>query len=394
MLNGPLENITEKDLQELVKNNVLEKRTLEYKSALPGGSDGDHKEFLADASSFANTNGGDLIFGITEADGSLQSEIGIDIPNPDTEIARLENMMRDGINPRISTDFKVLDLTSSKKALILRVKPSLEAPHRVTYRGHDKFYRRNSNGKYAMDVAELRTAFLQGSDIVEKIKRFRETRISEIEFGNTPNPLVNNDAFIAIHILPLAAFNTSTKIDSKTLSDLNRGQYQSFKPFYSHGYSHQINLEGVMAYMTHQDPITRTYTQLYRNGIIEAVESKIIADYGASSKQLPTGAIESEVLNYAQEMIGLLSQLGFTPPLYIFLSLVGIKGFHLGIPQGFAISEKYAIRQDRLLLPEVIIESPTENIAKKFRPVFDVIWNAGGISKSLNFDDNDNFVTR
>jgi hypothetical protein len=393
MLNGLLENITEKDLQELVENNVLEKRTLEYKSALPGGSDGDHREFLADASSFANTNGGDIIFGITEVDGFLKTEIGIDIPNPDTEISRLENMMRDGINPRISTDFKVIDLASQKKFLILRVKPSLEAPHRVTYRGHDRFYRRNSNGKYAMDVAELRTAFLQSSDIVEKIKRFRETRISDIEFGNTPNPLMNNDAFIAIHILPLSTFNTSAKIDSNTLAAIRMNQ--DFRPFYPSGWSHQINLEGIVAYTTYNDPVTRTYTQLYRSGIIEAVESRVLADYrGTQNKLLPTVFIEKNVMLYSEAMINFLSGLDFKPPFYVFLTLVGIKGLHIQMPDNYINLEKMPIPINRLLLPEVIIESTTDSTTKKFRPIFDMIWNAGGHSQSLNFDANDNFIAQ
>jgi len=39
---------------------------LDYKRDVPGESDQDKKEFLADISSFANATGGDLIYGVDE----------------------------------------------------------------------------------------------------------------------------------------------------------------------------------------------------------------------------------------------------------------------------------------------------------------------------------------
>ena len=64
-LNKPLDQIEERDLQELLAGQVSEHKTLEYKLALPGNSDSERKEFLADVSSFANAAGGDLIYGNT-----------------------------------------------------------------------------------------------------------------------------------------------------------------------------------------------------------------------------------------------------------------------------------------------------------------------------------------
>jgi len=72
-----LNAITEEDLQSLITNGVAEGRTIDYKRDLPGNSDGDKKEFLADVSSFANTGGGDLVFGMDEA-GGLPTRIARD----------------------------------------------------------------------------------------------------------------------------------------------------------------------------------------------------------------------------------------------------------------------------------------------------------------------------
>jgi FkbM family methyltransferase len=51
MIPKRLAEITEDDLLALISNGVAEGRVLEYKRDLPGNSDGDKKEFLADSNS-------------------------------------------------------------------------------------------------------------------------------------------------------------------------------------------------------------------------------------------------------------------------------------------------------------------------------------------------------
>ena len=58
MLTKSIDQITEIDLKSLIDNSVIERKTLDYKAALPGNSESDKKEFLADISSFANSIGG------------------------------------------------------------------------------------------------------------------------------------------------------------------------------------------------------------------------------------------------------------------------------------------------------------------------------------------------
>ena len=392
MITKKLEDIEIADIRQLVDNNVIEKKTLEYKSELPGDSDGAKKEFLADVSSFANTLGGDLIFGVSEIDEELGEEIGFSIGKPDSEISRLENIIRDGISPRIEVDIRPLDVEGEKKILIIRIKASLNTPHRVIFKGHDKFYRRNSNGKYPIDVDELRTAFLQSSSLIEKIRNFRKERIFGIKAGETPIPISDSSAFMAIHILPLSSFSSPSYLDRDVVKALDEGRHASiFTPVSrGGGWSHRINLDGVVAYCggDPQKP-TFTYTQLYRNGIIEGVESSI-SDSGAE-KILPTYWIENKTMKYVTQMIKLITEFGFQPPFYVFLTLTSVEGFKVREPQRMISINKYSIKVKDLFLPEVVIEKLDYNTGKKFRPVFDMIWNAGGISRSLNFDEDDNF---
>jgi predicted HTH transcriptional regulator len=63
----PLTEIDESDLQTLVDNGVREGKEIEYKEALTLFSPEQKQEFLNDVSSFANTNGGLLFYGIRES---------------------------------------------------------------------------------------------------------------------------------------------------------------------------------------------------------------------------------------------------------------------------------------------------------------------------------------
>ena len=103
MIGKSIDKITEEDLQDLIDNSVLERKTIEYKQSLPSNSDSAKKEFLADVSSFANASGGDLIYGIIEDrnTGLPETLDGLAIDNVDQEILRLDSMIRDGIEPRL-----------------------------------------------------------------------------------------------------------------------------------------------------------------------------------------------------------------------------------------------------------------------------------------------------
>jgi predicted HTH transcriptional regulator len=185
-LNKPLESIDEGDLQELIDNQVPEGKTIEYKEALPGNSDGDKKEFLADVSLFANAAGGNLIFGMKEDSGTLVEIRGLQISNVDAEILRLENIIQTGIAPRLPVvHIHSVPLPSKPQqcALIIRVRKSWLSPHMVTFRNDSKFYTRNSRGKYQLDVSELRTAFLLSETTAERIRNFRAERLSMIVAG-------------------------------------------------------------------------------------------------------------------------------------------------------------------------------------------------------------------
>src|SRR5687768_2897901 len=98
----PIGSIVQADLLALVTNAETESRVIEYKLTLPGTSDSEKKEFLADVSSFANAAGGDIVYGMEELGGAPTQLVGLQLNNTDAEKLRLEDLMRSSIAPRIA----------------------------------------------------------------------------------------------------------------------------------------------------------------------------------------------------------------------------------------------------------------------------------------------------
>ena len=177
MIPKVLNEVAEADLIALISNGVCEGRTIDYKRDMPGNSDGDKKEFLADVSSFANAGGGDLVFGMEEAGGLPTNLVGLASRDLDFEIRRLDSILAAGLTPRIRYGTKIVAPTNGSRSMVLRVERSWVGPHRVVFQGHDKFYGRNSAGKYPLDLNELRAAFTLSSSAIERIRAFRSDRI-------------------------------------------------------------------------------------------------------------------------------------------------------------------------------------------------------------------------
>ena len=115
------DNLSEDDLQALKENAVSEGISLDYKRDAYGRSDAENKEFLKDITSFANTTGGHILIGVDEDEGIPTDIRGVEI-DCDAEVGRLENLLRDRIEPRV-VGIRLLQvpLDNGKRVLAVRI---------------------------------------------------------------------------------------------------------------------------------------------------------------------------------------------------------------------------------------------------------------------------------
>jgi hypothetical protein len=381
MINKSIGEITEQDLQTLIAQKEVEGKTIEYKQELPGNTDADKKEFLADVSSFANSSGGDLIYGMVEEGGIPVALNGLDIEDYDQVKQKLENLMRSCIEPRIpSLAIQQVPLSNSRKVLMIRIPKSWTSPHRVRYEKHTKFYARSSAGKYELDVAELRIAFNLSETITERIRNFRRDRISNIVANETP-VLLPDTAKIVLHLIPIVAFSTAQSYEINKIASAPG----KMRPMFSSGWNNRYNLDGFLTY-AHGAEKTHSYVQLFRNGIIEAVETSML-EPNEHGLYIPSGVYEQELIGSLRQYLSLLETLTVEPPIFVFLTLLGVKGYQMGTGRSSRGHEHHVIDRDIILLPEIPIDSYQVVAEDILKPCFDSVWNACGFPSSLNYKD-------
>lgn len=391
------EQITPEYITALVDNRVSERKTIDYKRDLPGRTDQDKEEFLADVSSFANTEGGDLIFGITESSGVPTGVIGAAIADPDAEKLRFQNLIRDGLQPRLPSppEMEWITIGKANPVLVIRIRKSWRSPHRVSFGGHGHFYGRNSNGKYQLDVGELRDAMVRGESVSERIRGFRAERVIAVKSGATPIAVEDVPRQI-VHLVPLSAFVSSGEVDvPETIRNIATNRLILLQPLgRASNWDHRVNLEGRVVFEVTASALgnSRSYTQFYRSGIIEAVG--ILPISRALSNERPSVIAPdwvAELRAFLVRSFALLEELKLSPPILFFFSLTGIKGFSLAMDRYFGATGN-VFESDDIVLAEYIVEAYPVSVDLLLSRVLKTIWNAVGLEKCPFFDEHGNWL--
>ncbi len=391
MIPKALDSIAKTDIDALLANKVPEGRSLDYKLTLPGGKDEEKKEFLADVSSFSNSTGGDIVFGVSEVGGVPANVPGLNVADLDAEKLRLEGVIRDGIEPRIiGVQIQSVSGFPSGPVLVIRIPRSFAAPHMVTFKNSSRFFTRNSAGKYQMDVAELRTAFDISGSLGERLQRFRTDRLAKIIAGETP-VRIKNSAKAILHIFPLSSFSLTSYIALKIKQTI----IQRLSPVQLGAFGHHNNLEGFVSYAgITGGQNSSSYCQFFRNGMVEAAYTNMFYATDTGEAFIDTARFERQLVSSVESYLGGLGELGVPVPLLITVSLIGVKGAWLDAGPNTSRFESAPVDRDTALLPDVIVESYDVEVPRVMRPIFDALWNSGGYERSFYYDDEGNWVLR
>ena len=373
-----VEEIEILDMQELV-GNARKIKSLDFKRIIKIDNDAEKEEFLADISSFANSVGGNTIYGIEEENGLATNLCGFKTNNIDSLILKIENLLRDSIKPRINNiGIKSLKLENNDFILLIRIPKSWNSPHMIDFKGKTKFYARNSAGKYKMDVDEIRTSFSLSESITEKIKSFRRERLSIIESGETPI-ILKNKAKIVLHMIP---FNSIGKSENYDLSFLiNQETRKPLRTIIAESINYNYNVDGLILH----DPNNFSYTQIFRQGMIESV-----CNMWDTENIIPSCAYEDWLLKTIKNYLDILNGLNIDFPIIIMVSLLDVKGFKMNISKDLEwrliIPNENKIDRDNLIINGVIMNNKNEDISKLVKPIFDAVWNSCGFANSLNYN--------
>jgi hypothetical protein len=366
------------DLTNLIDAGEREGVGLEYKAELVLSNDEQKKEFLADVSSLANAKGGFLVFGIDEErdkdghpTGIPAKVIGIKAENIGNELLRLENIARDGIEPRINgLRIKSISISDGVSAIIAYIPLSLVGPHIVKYKGSSRFFSRNSSGKYPLAYSEIRHAFLKSDERVQRIRAFRMDRIAKLIAGEHPADLGGNP-LIVVHLLPIGDFT----VDAIQAKNLN------IEPIYSIGWNSALNFEGALF-----SSQSHSYIQVFRDGAVEAVSGNLIR----KDSNIPSFTYEDEIRKALPRLLDAMMKLEIAYPIAFCYSLLGVKGRQFTVGNNYYHPPSPIPRND-LIIDEILLET-SANPDSILKPIFDLVWQACGWPRSINFDQTGKWI--
>jgi len=392
MLPALIEEVVADHVASLVKERTAERKALEYKEKLPDGTDGAKKEFLADVCSFANSSGGDILYGVRdERDGSGRSTgipeaiVGLASSNLSVEIQRLESMIRDGIRPRVpKVEIRDIEVPEQGAILLVRIGRSWIAPHMVTYGGTSRFYSRHSTGKYQLDVQEIGQAFAGQRSLGEQLRNWRAERIARILVDQSPMRL-DGPSRLLVHFTPASALSGSQMIESWPVRTELRNLFRPSSLSSSTGW--RYNADGFFVYSLKGADGCASYVQLFRNGCLEYGDGYILncGEEGGRPRNIPSKVFEEKLVQIFGNAVLLLDRLAVDDPVYLSCALVGVQNSKLSRDGlSFYLSDvQHTFDREVIQTSELQIdrgESPPYR--GSLLPIVDSIWQANGYEQT------------
>ncbi len=382
LFDKPLDLITEDDLVSLTegpdREGYREGYQIEYKQAVTFKDKQDKLDFLAAVTSFANSVGGDLLIGITAVSGvpvAIAGWEGIDV---DQEKQRIENLLRDQVEPRISFRIREIRLRNGNVAILIRVPWSWAQPHMVRMDQVNRFYYRHSAGKNPMNVSQLRAAFALTTRLEEQIATFRRERITGIKDGVAGHLTPPPGAIVIVHLVPFEYFRSGFTLDLEAAMKHAQGGQGGILPLGTGSNGHRYSLDGI--YCFDEAHPCNAYTLIFRNGVMEAANRKLFVAY-EGRKLIPCGELVRVVLNHVTSAIALYQKLNVPPPLVAIMTLLGVGDHEFATGAGRSGYYPHPVDRDDLLLPEALVQDFSTPPVDICRPIFDALYNAAGYPK-------------
>lgn len=377
--------ITADDIRGILAERVREGLQLEFKREVNVDKP---REWAVDITAFANTAGGVILIGVVDDDGRPIEVIGVDDSNVDALLQRLSNVIRDRVEPTLPGLHMEAIEVEGQTVVAASVPRSWAAPHLVRSGDRWQVARRNSTGKYSVsDVIELRGLFAQAEDVATRIRRWHRDRVLAVQTGTGPAPLTEGPFLLTtLRSLILSTPGMPPPRDVMELEGVR--EFQQVSPPRSQSWGTRFNLEGI----ARCDTEGTGYVHVHRDASIEVADTQALASVRQRGI-LDGRQVAGTLIDAAWSALRLAPPAGQTVPVVLQASLYGVDGATFkGVPSNRAWGlPDPTLKHATIDLPAVTIDrwpDRWDDVATLMRPGLDVLWNAGGHSRCLWFDDH------
>ena len=387
MLLETLDQVNAEFLRKLCDDRCPESDTLEFKRGIPGGLDKDKHELLKDVCALANSDGGDLVYGIEENAGVASALVPLAGESADAAKRRLSQVLDAGLEPRVQgLRFHHVEVNGGY-VLIVRVPASYDGPHCVRTNNNRRFVMRNGTSTTDMTFDQLRSAFDRTATLAERARRFIADRLQLIIDLKTPKPLITGPLWV-VHFVPIAGLAGRRTVDLKMLYSK---EFTQFLGENWGGGSRTFNLDGLVVH-----PGGRpgdgyyAYNHIFRTGAIEGVslggEKRQVS--GEAERSLVWSRVMSKFFHYS---VGIFMEAakrwGYAGPAVLSIAVLHVEGYELAVGDSFWRLSQAVSDRPHLILPEAWIENiESADVDETVRPLMDMLWQAFGMERCLDFD--------
>jgi len=218
-----LDALTESDLEKLIENKIAEGWYIEYKSRVPGEkNEFDRVKIAKSISSFANTKGGWIFWGIDCADNFPTQLSGIDTSTHRNFQDTLSQIIASNISPKPIYHFKEVSLASGSIIFVILVEESPLPPY-ITSQGVI-YQRENNESKPIKDRYVIEKLNERAKDYINSIENF-----SQFDLGQTRGQTESNQSFLELYLFPkpFNSFRLKKFHESQFFKDVATRFYQS-----------------------------------------------------------------------------------------------------------------------------------------------------------------------
>ena len=250
-----------------------------------------------------------------------------------------------------------------------------------------------------------KSLFEEDGELHKKMDIFIQKRIQELNRGeyhiSIPGP-----ARMLIHMISIDFLNSNKSFDLEILFN----DFESYlKPINCLiGRKIERNLHGLLI-SCGPDPYTEAYVgyvQLYRNGMIEAIDSSLLKPttqlygirYTQPAKKIAMWSLEKDLIESCGIYLRALEIIGATLPIFLYISFIHIKDYEISLvpyrSMGTFLFNKYSdpAKKDEIFLTSIKIDSFGINFEEKLKSSFDILWNVFNLPGSRNYDENGKFI--
>ncbi len=320
---------SKEDLDVLINNpDFRENENIEYKicfSHLGSNSNQDKEEkraeFKCDICSFANADGGYLIYGIAEENGIATSITGIEIPDDDTDRFELNRRNElSGIQPKTPTvKFKFIKLETGKYVVVLYIKTDSFAPYVFLEREkYYRIYRRSGNRKSVIGYSELKRLFNNSLSLEQSVQDYIFERVNYYRYKNE----VCGERFIYLCIIPETFKDSYYNQNVFVLEKEQNIQFAHVFNTIGCATSSIPCVDGIH-FVPWSDDIDYADCYVKNTGVVEACLS---LKKCVSGHNLPWGYLWEKLEDVYSNGLKLSKRIGIEGKTFLCLSIIGCKG--------------------------------------------------------------------